>query len=126
MVRDLKKSMDFFSALGFTFNPQFTDENATCMVVSEQAYVMLLVNDFFRSFHAKQLTDTTAHTEVLLAVSAESRQEVDDLVDKAAELGASSSDWKEDQDFMYGRSFEDLDGHIWEVVYMDPSAIEQQ
>jgi len=125
-VSDLRRSIDFFTQLGFTFDPRFTDERATCLVVNDQAYVMLLVNDFFGSFHDRQVADTTTHAEVLLCVSAESRTDVDDLVDRALELGAAPSTWKEDQGFMYGRSFEDLDGHIWEVMYLDPSALERQ
>ncbi len=123
-VQDLTKSVDFFTRLGFTFNQQFTDENATCMVVSEQACVMLLVQPFFATFTTKDVADSTTHTEAILAVSAESREEVDVLVDQALALGGSVVKEPMDQGVMYGRSFYDLDGHAWEVMWMDPSTVQ--
>ena len=124
-VKDLRKSVDFFTQLGFEFNPRFTDENATCMVVSEQAFVMLLVEDFFKTFTDKEIADPVTTTEAIFALSAETRQEVDELVDKAVAAGGRPAGAVQDEDFMYGRSFQDLDGHLWELIWMDPSAIEQ-
>jgi uncharacterized protein len=121
-VRDLKKSIDFFSQLGFTFNPQFTDESATCMILSDQSYVMLLVRERFADFTRKEICDTTSHTEALLALSCESRAEVDDLVNRAVAAGGKHAVAPQDHGFMYGWSFYDLDGHHWEVFWMDPDA----
>jgi uncharacterized protein len=124
-VKDLSKSVDFFTQLGFEFNPRFTDENATCMVVSEQAFVMLLVEDFFKTFTDKEIADPVTTTEAIFALSAETRQEVEEIVDKAVAAGGRPAGAVQDEDFMYGRSFQDLDGHLWELIWMDPSAIEQ-
>ena len=121
-VEDLQRSIDFFTALGFAFDPQFTDEQATCMIVSEAAFVMLLVKGRFQEFIKKQIVDSTAETEVILALSAESRAEVDELVDKALAAGGSPANDKMDMGFMYGWSFQDPDGHLWEVMHMDPDA----
>ena len=123
-VHDLSKSIDFFTSLGFEFNQQFTDDNATCMVVNEQACVMLLVTPFFAGFTTKDVADADTATEAILAVSADSREEVDVLVDKALALGGGVAKEPNDQGFMYGRSFYDLDGHAWEVLWMDPSAVQ--
>lgn len=123
-VKDLKRSVDFFTELGFTFNPQFTDENATCMIVSEDAYFMLLVEDYFKTFTKKGLSDTRSSAEAIYALSAESREDVDDLVSKALAAGGQPSSDPVDQGFMYGKSFQDPDGHLWEVFWMDPSAIQ--
>jgi predicted lactoylglutathione lyase len=123
-VQDLDASVDFFTKLGFTFNQQFTDENATCMVVSDQACVMLLVRRFFGTFTTKAVADASSATEVVLAVSAESREEVDTLVDQALALGGSPTTDPQDEGFMYGRSFYDLDGHAWEVIWMDPASVQ--
>ena len=123
-VQDLDASVDFFTKLGFTFNQQFTDENATCMVVSDQACVMLLVRRFFGTFTTKDVADASSTTEVVLAVSAESREEVDTLVDQALALGGSPTADPQDEGFMYGRSFYDLDGHAWEVIWMDPASVQ--
>lgn len=125
LVRDLKQSMDFFSALGFTFNPQFTDENAACMVFSSEAYVMLLTEPFFRRFTRREPCNTAVHTEGLYAFSCESRQEVDQMVQKALAAGGSHAMDPMDHGFMYAWSFYDLDGHHWEVLWMDPSAVQQ-
>jgi predicted lactoylglutathione lyase len=124
-VKDLGKTVDFFTQLGFEFNPQFTDENATCMIVNEDAFVMLLVEDFFKSFIKKEIADTATHTEALMSLSADSRQQVDELVDKALAIGGRPGSDTMDQGFMYSRSFQDLDGHNWDFVWMDPSAMEQ-
>lgn len=120
-VQDLDKAVGFFTELGFDFNPSFTDENATCMVVSEQAFVMLLVRPFFATFTRKDVADASV-TETTVALSAASREEVDSLVDRALALGASAFEPAQDEGYMYGRSFYDLDGHLWEFIWMDPAA----
>jgi uncharacterized protein len=125
-VRDLKQTVGFWTGLGFTFNPQFTDENATCMVISDHACVMLLTDEFFSTFTTRQVADATEHTEAILALSAESREEVDRLVDTAVTTGGSAANATQDEGYMYGRSFHDPDGHLWEVLYMDPAALEEQ
>jgi len=122
-VKDLDRSVAFFTKLGFEFDPQFTDENATCMIVNDGAFVMLLVEDFFKSFTKKGVADATAGTEAILALSADSRKRVDELVNTALAAGAEPSNDPMDQGPMYGWSFQDLDGHLWEVIYMDESAL---
>jgi predicted lactoylglutathione lyase len=124
-VKDLAKSVTFFTHLGYSFNPQFTDENATCMIISDEIFVMLLVEPFFKSFTKKELVDTSKSTEVILCLSAEGREQVDQLVNKAVEAGGSVPNPKQDQGFMYSHGFQDLDGHLWEVMYMDPAALNQ-
>jgi uncharacterized protein len=121
-VKNLNRSVEFFTQLGFTFNPQFTDENATCLIVGENIFVMLLVEKFFLTFTAKPICDATKSTEVLVCLSCESRAEVDELVRKAIAAGGTSPRKPQDHGFMYGHGFEDLDGHIWELIYMEPSA----
>lgn len=123
-VRDLKKSMAFFAALGFEFNPKFTDDKAAAMIVSPQAFVMLLSEPFFRTFTRREVCDTSRSTEGLFAISATTREEVDHLFDRAMSAGASEAMDPQDHGFMYSRSFYDLDGHHWEVVWMDPAVIE--
>lgn len=123
-VRDLKKSMDFFSSLGFGFNPKFTDDNAACMVLSGDGYVMLLTEPHFRRFTRREPCDTSRHTEGLYALSCESREEVDDLVKKAFAAGGKPAMDPQDHGFMYAWSFYDLDDHHWEVFWMDPRAAE--
>lgn len=125
-VRDLKQTVGFWTGLGFTFNPQFTDENATCMVISDHACVMLLTDEFFSTFTKRQVADATEHTEATLALSAESREEVDRLVDTAVTTGGSAANETQDEGYVYARSFHDPDGHLWEVLYMDPAALEEQ
>ncbi len=119
-VRNLEKSVEFFTRLGFTFNPRFTDENATCMIVSEQASVMLLVTPFFQTFTKNAVCDTSSHTEALLALSCSSRAEVDEMVATAIAAGGKHVMPATDHGFMYGWSFYDLDHHHWEVLWMDP------
>lgn len=121
-VSDLAASTAFFRGLGFTFNPAFTDDDATCMVISEQACVMLLRRDFFESFHRRGTAQPGDPLEVMTAVSASSREDVDDLCDRALATGATRASDPDDQGFMYGRSFVDPDGHVWEVIWMDPEA----
>jgi predicted lactoylglutathione lyase len=124
-VKDLDRSKEFFSKLGFSFNPQFTDENAASMIVSEDAFVMLLREEFFKTFTKREICDTSKNTEALFALSCTSREEVDELVMKAVAAGGSHAMDSSDQGFMYAWSFYDPDGHHWEVVWMDPSAIQQ-
>jgi uncharacterized protein len=124
-VRDLNASKRFFTQLGFEFNPQFTDDKAACMVVSEEAYVMLLAEPFFRTFTKRQLCDTARETEGLFALSCQSRAEVDDLAKKAIAAGGKHAAEPQDHGFMYGRSFYDLDGHHWEVLWMDPEHVQR-
>jgi predicted lactoylglutathione lyase len=123
-VKDLNRSVDFFTKLGYTFNAQFTDENATCMVISDTIYVMLLVEPFFKTFTNKEIADATKSTEVIVSLSAESRDEVDALVRKAVDAGATTIKEPIDQGFMYGHGFQDLDGHLWETMWMDPAAVQ--
>ena len=124
-VKDLNKSMEFFTKLDFTFNAQFTDETAACMVVSEDIYVMLLTHDKFKTFTPKAICDASKSTEVLVCLSCESREHVNDMVHKAVGGGGTTYNEPQDHGFMYGHGFQDLDGHIWEVIYMEPSAIHQ-
>lgn len=124
-VKDLKKSMTFFSKVGFSFNSQFTDETAACMVISEDIYAMLLTHAKFKEFTRKEIVDSTKGTEVILALSADSREEVSEFVNKAMEAGGKESLAPQDYGFMYQRSFQDLDGHLWEVLWMDPAKIQE-
>lgn len=124
-VQSLERAVAFFTRMGFTFNAQFTDQNATCMVISEDIYAMLLVKDFFKTFTDKELADTTKVTAAIIALSVESRARVDELADKALAAGAQKVKEPMSQEgFMYQRSFRDLDGHHWELVWMDPSAVQ--
>jgi uncharacterized protein len=122
-VADLERSVAFFSELGFSFDPQFTDETATCMIVSDEAFVMLLHETKFSDFTKKHLADSRVQIEAIIAVSAQSRDEVDELAEKALAAGGSPAiDPIEMDGFMYSRSFHDPDGHHWELVWMDPNA----
>ena len=120
-VKDLQKSIDFFTQLGFEFNAEMTDEKGTCMIVGENIFVMLLTEDFFKKFTKKELADPTKNSEVIVAISADSKESVDDLVGKALAAGGSASNDKMDDEYMYGWSFQDPDGHLWEVIYMEES-----
>jgi predicted lactoylglutathione lyase len=123
-VKDLDKSKEFFVKLGYTINPQFTDEKAACVVISEDIYAMILKEEFFKTFTPKkEIADATKSTEVLVALSAGSKEKVNELLDKALAAGAREARPPEDHGFMYGRSFEDPDGHIWEVFWMDMNAV---
>src|SRR5262249_5466723 len=124
-VKDVQRSMEFFRQLGFTFNRQFTDDTAACMVISDNIFAMLLTHDKFKQFTKKDIADATKSTEVLTCLSAESRANVDELADAALQAGGTKSRDPMDAGFMYGRSFNDLDGHIWELVWMDPSHIQK-
>lgn len=123
-VTDLQRAITFFEALGFTFNRQFTDASATCMLVGEDAYFMLLDSERFAGFSGRPVGDPRQATGAMYALSAESREEVDRLVERALAAGGTLAAKPEDHGFMYGRSFYDLDGHHWEVFWMDPGAVE--
>ena len=125
-VKDLDRSVEFFTKLGFSFDQRFTDETATQMIISDHAFVMLLTEAKFKEFTKKELVDATSHTEVIIALSADGRAGVDELADKALEVGGSpANDPLQMGDFMYSRSFQDPDGHLWEVVWMDPAVLEK-
>ena len=124
-VEDLDKSVAFFEAVGFSFNPQFTDETAACMVMSEDIYAMLLTHAKFAAFTNKPIVDARNATEVLTAVSVESKAQVNELVDKAIAAGGKEEREPMDYGFMFGRSFEDPDGHIWEVIWMNPAHVQK-
>ena len=123
-VKDVARSTAFFGTLGFEFNPQFSSDNTASMVLSEHGYVMLLEEGRFRDFTSREICDTSRHTEGLFALSAASRLEVDQLVHAALLNGGSPAQKPMDHGFMYGWSFYDLDGHHWEVIWMDPKAVE--
>ncbi|MFF1546113.1 VOC family protein [Streptomyces sp. NPDC058291] len=123
-VNDLDASKKFFTELGYSINPQFSDDNAASVVISDTIVAMLLTKPFYSTFTKKQIADSATTSEVLIALSAESREKVDELVDRALALGGSPSGETQDHGFMYGRSFDDLDGHTWEIVWMDPSAVQ--
>ncbi|MEG4503298.1 VOC family protein [Microcoleus sp. F6_B4] len=124
-VKNLDRSVEFFTKLGFSFNAQFTDETATCMVVSEDIFVMLLTEAKFKEFTPNPICDATKSTEVLVCLSSESREEVDQMIGKAVAAGGTTYNEPKDYGFMYGHGFQDLDGHIWETVFMEPSAVNQ-
>ena len=121
-VKDLPRSMRFFEALGFGFDPHFTNDDAACMVVGDGIYAMLLTEPFFRSFTRRQTCETATHTETMLALSCDSREEVDAFEARALGAGGSECMPPQDHGFMYARSFYDPDGHHWEIFWMDPSA----
>lgn len=125
-VKDLNKSIDFFTAIGYEFNPQFTDQNAACLVIGENIFAMLLVEEFFQTFTKKELTDATRSTEVIVALSADSKEQVDEIVNKALAAGATPSKDPVDHGFMYSWSFQDLDGHLWEFLYMEQGEAPQE
>ena len=122
-IADMQKSQAFFKSLGFSFNPQFTNDQGACMVVSDSIYVMLLVKDFFQTFTGKPVADAHQSTEVLVALSCDSRAHVDELVARARAAGGAVPRSPQDLGFMYSHGFEDLDGHVWELMYMDQAAM---
>ena len=125
-VQDLERSMAFFRKVGFDFNPNFTDHTAACMVIGEAIHAMLLTHEKFGEFTSKSIADARSSTEVLTALACDSREEVDRMVDRALEAGGSPAREPKDHGFMYERAFEDPDGHIWEIFWMDESAIPAQ
>ncbi|SCY32236.1 hypothetical protein SAMN05216420_104239 [Nitrosospira sp. Nl5] len=124
-VSNLGQSVEFFTSLGFAFNAQFTDETATCMIVSEDIFVMLLTREKFKLFTRKEICDATKSTEVLICLSCESRNDVDEMVRKAIAAGGTAPMESKDYGFMYQHGFQDLDGHLWELAYMELDAIDQ-
>ncbi|QEH41924.1 VOC family protein [Chitinophaga sp. XS-30] len=125
-VKDLDKSVSFFTALGYRFNPQFTDENATCMIISDNIFVMLLTETYFKTFTKKQVADAKTTTEVLISLDTTSREEVQKMVANAKESGATVYAEPQDHGWMYQHSFADLDGHQWELVYIDENQLPNQ
>jgi len=125
-VKDLNRTVDFFTKLGYAFNPQFTDENATCMIVSDTIYVMLLVEPFFKTFTGKDIADAKKTTEVINCLSMESREAVDAIVNKAIAAGGTALRKPADHGWMYQWGYEDLDGHLWEVMYASQEALNEQ
>lgn len=123
-VKDLPKSKEFFAKLGYAFNPQFSDDTAACMIISEDIYSMLLTESKFKAFAPKEVCDTTKSNETLIALSCESRQHVEELVEKAFAAGGTNYAEPKDYGFMYQHGYQDLDGHVWELVYMDPSQVQ--
>lgn len=125
-VKDLKKSRAFFAALGFNFNEQFSNDDAFCMVISDNIFAMMLREEFFKTFTPREICDTTKSRQVLIALDASSREEVDEMVKKAIENGGSTYSHPQDHGWMYQHAFADIDGHQWEFAYMDMSAVPQQ
>lgn len=122
-VKDLKKSVAFFTKLGFSFNPQFTDEHATCMIIGDTIFAMLLTEQRFKDFTKKEICNAHKNTEVLIAIDADSREKVDEMVKTAVDAGGSLYMEPQDHGWMDGHSFADLDGHQWEIFYMDEKAV---
>lgn len=125
-VKDLNKSTNFFKELGFEFNPQFSDETTSCMIISDNIYALIMIEERFKGFSKKEIVDTTTSSEAIFCLSAESRDQVDELVNKALSSGGKSYSDHQDHGFMYIWGFQDLDGHLWEVAYMNESAINQE
>ncbi len=121
-VKHLQRSQDFFASMGYSFEPRFTDENAACLIIDENIYVMLLSEPFFKGSTPKQVADASKTTEVLMGISAECRERVDERVGMAVGAGGRQYSQPKDYGFMYQHGFEDLDGHMWELVWMDPNA----
>jgi predicted lactoylglutathione lyase len=122
-VKDLNRSIEFFTKLGYTFNPKFTDEKATCMIISDTIYVMLLKETFFQTFTKKEIVDAHKAAECSIALSADSKDAVNEMVGKAEAAGATIPNPASDYGFMYQHSFEDFDGHHWEFIWMDPNGV---
>jgi predicted lactoylglutathione lyase len=122
-VKDLDKSMAFFKAIGFSFNAQFTGPGGACMIISEDIFAMLLPHERFKGFAKREIADTAKTSEAIIALGVESKEEVNMIVDKAIQAGGAAQRPTEDHGFMYLRSFQDLDGHIWEIAWMDPAAV---
>lgn len=125
-VKDLDKSIAFFTKLGYTFNPQFTDKNATCMIIGQNIFAMLLVEPFFKTFlEGKEISNAFKTTEAIICLNAESKAEVDNIIAKAVAAGGKALN-TDDHGWMYGSSYEDLDGHYWNIVWMDPAGPPKQ
>jgi uncharacterized protein len=123
-VKNLNQSVDFFTKLGFTFNPQFTDDSSTCMIIGPNIFAMLLTNERFRTFITQDISDAKKTTEVLIALALESREKVTTMVQKALAAGGTTYNEPKDHGFMVQHGFQDLDGHIWEVFFMEPSYVQ--
>jgi len=121
---DVAASKKFFTELGYSINPQFSTDDCACVVISDTIVAMLLSKQRYADFTKKEIADSTRTSEVLICLSAESREKVDELVDGAIAAGGSASGETQDHGFMYGRAFDDLDGHTWEVMWMDPAAVQ--
>jgi len=120
-VKDLNKSIQFFTELGFTFNPKFTDDKATCMIIGDKSFAMLIIEEFYKTFTHKEICDAGKSSEVLISVSVENREKVDEIISKVIKAGGSEYMEVKDHGWMYHRSFLDLDNHHWEVFFMDES-----
>ena len=125
-VKDLPKTKEFFQKLGLSFNPQFTDDKGACLVLGDHIFVMLLTEPFFKTFIKKEIADASKTTEVINAIGVGSKKEVDEMVDKALAAGATKYKEADDYGWMYSRSFQDIDGHLWEVLYADISKFPKQ
>ncbi|MCW7943796.1 glyoxalase [Streptomyces hygroscopicus] len=123
-VVDVEASKKFFTLLGYTINPQFTTDDCACVVISDTIIAMLLGKQRYADFTTKEIADATKTSEVLICLSAESREKVDELVDRALAAGGTGNREAMDHGYMYGRAFDDLDGHTWEVMWMDPAAVQ--
>lgn len=125
-VKDLHKSIEFYKKLGFSFKPEFSDNNGACIVVSDTIFLMLLTEAFFKTFTKKEVCDSSKAIETMITISAKSRVEVDEMVEKAIAAGARTPNPSQDHGWMYGRGFEDIDGHHWDMVYMNMDALQPQ
>ena len=125
-VKDLSKTIKFFAKLGFKFNPQFTDKNAACMIIGENIFAMLLVEKFFKKFTKKKIADAMETTEMINSLAVESRKKVNGMMNNALKAGGKEPREPQDHGWMYGRSFQDLDGHLWEVFYMDENKMPKE
>jgi len=125
-VKDLERSKNFFTELGFSFDPKFTDDKAACLVIGDNIFAMLLTEPFFKTFTRKEICDSTKYTEVLIAIDQESREKVDEMVEKAVQAGGSKYSEPQDHGWMYHHAFADPDGHQWEVMYADESKLPQE
>ena len=125
-VKDLNKSVSFFTQLGFSFDPKFTNEQGTCLIIGENIFAMLLLEEFFKTFTQKQICNTTASTEMIAAISVESREKVDEIITAVVKAGGKLHNEAKDYGWMYQRDFFDLDGHHWEIFFMDESQIPQE
>lgn len=120
-IKDLNKTKEFFTKLGLKFNPQFTDQNAACLIINDKIYAMLVSEQFFKGFITKEITDTKKSSEVILALSVDKKEQVDEIANKAIKAGGKEPKKAQDHGWMYSRNFEDLDGHLWEVFHIDIS-----
>jgi uncharacterized protein len=125
-VKDLDKSTNFFKELGFEFNPQFSDETTSCMIISDNIYALLMIEDTFKGFSKKETVDTSTSAEAIFCLSAVTRDQVDELVNKALSSGGKAFTDPKDHGFMYVWGFQDIDGHLWEVAYMDESGFNEE